>query len=135
MHMDVFPAMATRLLEIGGGLDDYRVGVLDACPDPASYHTLRANGSSCNFESGEVWMESSSTDLVGEFACVADLYLDDINCSGSNDDEQPASAALTSMEPPWSTGANAGFRRTEEGLASETSATPLYCFSPLNMTL
>ena len=38
-------------------------------------------------------MESSSPNLDAEFACIGDLYVDDMNCSGSSDDEQPASAA------------------------------------------
>jgi hypothetical protein len=112
MRDDVFPAFATALLAVGGGLDDYRVGVLDACPDPASYHT-RGAGGECNFASGQPWMESSSPDLVSEFQCVGDIYSGDANCSGSNDDEQPASAAAASMEAPYATGANAGFLRDD----------------------
>src|SRR3990172_9335767 len=33
----VFPAFARALLAVGGGLEDFRVGVLDACPDPAGF--------------------------------------------------------------------------------------------------
>ena len=109
---DVFPAFAMRLPTISGGLDNFRVGTIDSCPDPANYHT-RGNGGACNFSSGEVWIDSGSPDLLGEFTCVGDLYLDDVNCTGNNDDEQPASAAATSLEPPWSTGANAGFSRED----------------------
>lgn len=36
---DVFPAFADRLLQIGGGLDDYQAGGIDACPDPSTLHT------------------------------------------------------------------------------------------------
>lgn len=109
---DVFPAFATALLQVGGGLEDYRVGVLDACPLPATYHT-RGLGGDCNFSSGERWMVSSSPDLAGEFKCVGDIDSADSTCTGSNDDEQPASAAAASLEPPYATGDNAGFLRDD----------------------
>jgi hypothetical protein len=44
---------------------------------------------------------------------VGDIYSGDQNCSGSSDDEQPASAAAASMEPPYTTGPNAGFLRND----------------------
>jgi hypothetical protein len=109
---DVFPAFASALLRIGGGLEDYRIGVLDACPNPANYHTRGVSGE-CNFSSGKVWMESSSPNLTAEFKCVGDIYSGDMKCSGDNDDEQPASAAAASLESPWSTGPNAGFSRDD----------------------
>jgi hypothetical protein len=48
-----------------------------------------------------------------EFACVGDIYLDDYNCSGDNDDEQPSSAVAAALEPPYVDGDNAGFLRQE----------------------
>jgi hypothetical protein len=48
-----------------------------------------------------------------EFGCIGDLYVDDMNCSGSSDDEQPASAAAASLEPPWLDGPNSGFSRED----------------------
>jgi len=109
---DVFPAFAMRLPTISTGIDNFRVGTIDSCPTPANYHT-RGNGGECNFSSGEVWIDSGSAALDAEFACVGDLFLDDLDCTGDNDDEQPASAAATSLEPPWSTGANVGFSRDD----------------------
>jgi hypothetical protein len=109
---EVFPAFATRLIAIADGLDNFRVGTIDACPDPANYHT-QGNGGACNFSGGQVWIDSSSPVMQAEFACVGDIYLADQNCSGDNDDEQPASAAAASLEPPYSTGANAGFSRED----------------------
>lgn len=103
----VFPSFADALIQVGGGLDDYRVGVIDSCPDPATFNTQNSNGDDCNFSSGESWMVSASPDLVGEFSCVGDLDRDN-NCSGDNDDEQPASAAAASLE-----GANDGFLRDD----------------------
>lgn len=119
MSTDVFPNFATALRGVGGGLEDYRVGVLDACPTLANYHTRGASSANCNFESGEAWMTSASSNLDAEFACVGDIFLGDhdpnngIGCDGNNDDEQPASAAAASMEPPFSTNENAGFLRSD----------------------
>jgi hypothetical protein len=111
MRSIVFPAFAQRLRQVGGGLESYRIGVLDACPTPANYHT-RGAGGECDFQSGKVWMESSSTALEAEFACVGDIVSDDVTCSGSNDDEQPSSAAAASLEPEW-----AGAGKPNEGFA------------------
>ncbi len=113
LRQDVFPAFATRLAQISEGLDDFRIATLDACPKPANFHTRGDQEDDCNFSGGNVWIESSSPNMNQEFACVGDIYLDDINCSGDNDDEQPASAAATALEPPFATGANAGFLRDE----------------------
>lgn len=112
MASDVFPGFATALLGVGDGLDDYRIGVLDACPLPAGYLTAGVGGP-CNFASGQVWMDSSDPDLVAEFACVGDIDSSASQCSGDNDDEQPASTAAASLEPPASTGPNAGFLRDD----------------------
>jgi hypothetical protein len=112
MRNIVFPAFAQRLPMIGMGLDNFRVGTIDACPNPANYHT-QGNGGPCNFSSGQVWIDSSSPNLNAEFACVGDIYQGDVGCTGNNDDEQPASAAAASLEPPYSTGANLGFSRSD----------------------
>ena len=95
-----FPGFASALLNVAGGLDDFRVGVLDACNVPASFHT-RGTGGACNFAGGNVWMDSSSPNIVDEFKCVGDIDSSDMQCSGSNDDEQPATAAATALEPAF----------------------------------
>jgi len=133
MRGDVFPKLAQALRAIGGGLEDYRVGVIDACPDPASLHT-RGESGACNFESKQVWIESSSSALESEFACAGDIWSGDVSCSGNDDDEQPASAAAAALTPPYSTGANAGFVRgdallvivalTDEDERARPAATP-----------
>ncbi len=113
---DVWPFFAQALIEVSGGVDGsaFRAAVLDACPEPANFHTRGRDGE-CSFESGEVWMASDSSDLVGEFQCVGDIYTGDAECSGSNDDEQPATVAAISLEPPWhaSSRPNGGFMRDE----------------------
>jgi hypothetical protein len=95
-----FPGFAAALKNIAGGIEDFRVGVLDACNNPASFHT-RGVGGGCNFSSGRVWMESSSPRLVDEFKCVGDVDSADMLCTGENDDEQPATSAATALEPAW----------------------------------
>lgn len=107
----VFPAFAQALLDIDG-IIDFRAAVMDACPLPATFHTRGAAGE-CSFQSGKAWMESTSTDLTGEFQCAADLYADDVECTGDSDDEQPASTVAAALEPPFSTAENAGFLRND----------------------
>lgn len=115
-RLNVWPRFAEALLEVSGGTggEIFRVGVLDACPDPANFH-VRGKSGACDFASGEVWMESDSPRLVEEFQCVGDIWDEDSNCTGNNDDEQPASAAATALEPPWSDpgGRNYGFLRDD----------------------
>ncbi|MFN0253897.1 MAG: hypothetical protein ACKV2T_43940, partial [Kofleriaceae bacterium] len=67
-----FPGFATALRNVAGGLEDFRVGVLDACNRPANFHTQGVGGA-CNFQGGNPWMESTSTSLVDEFKCVGDI--------------------------------------------------------------
>ncbi len=112
MSSDVFPAFATSLRDVGDGLDDYRVAVIDGCPTPANFHTQGQSTADCGFQSGEVWMDSASSALDAEFGCVGDIYKAS-NCSGDNDDEQPIGAAIASLTPPFRNGANAGFLRDD----------------------
>ena len=113
MRNDVFPGFAQALRDVGGGLEDYRIGVVDACPSPASFHK-RGDGGSCNFSSNEPWMQSNSSQLTQEFSCVGDIYSGDNACSGDNDDEQPASAAAAALEAPMLVGGpNTGFLRDD----------------------
>ncbi|WP_437648986.1 hypothetical protein [Sorangium sp. So ce362] len=111
MREVVFPAFAQALLDISG-IQDFRAAVLDACPRPANFHT-RGVGGDCSFQSGKSWMESSSTDILGEFECAADVYSNDVECSSNNDDEQPASSVAAALEPPFSNEENAGFLRED----------------------
>lgn len=109
-----FPGFANALINVAGGLDDFRVGVLDACNRPASFHTRGMTGA-CNFQGGAPWIDSSSSSVLEEFKCVGDIDSSDMLCSGSNDDEQPTTAATEALEPAW-TGvgkANVGFMRDD----------------------
>ena len=107
-----FPAFASALLAVAGGIDDFRVGVLDACNKPANFHT-RGLGGDCNFAGGNVWMDSSSPNLVSEFKCVGDIDSSDQQCTTQNDDEQPTTAATVALEPAYVGPGkpNAGFLR------------------------
>jgi hypothetical protein len=112
MRDTIFPAFASRLGSIGGGLDDFRVATLDACPTPAAYHT-RGKGGECNFHGGHPWIESASPNLQAEFACVGDVDTTSNTCTGDDDDERPASTAAASLELPFLTTENAGFARAD----------------------
>jgi hypothetical protein len=101
---EVFPSFADRLLQISGGIEDFRVGTIDACPNPANYHT-RGKGGECNFAGGKPWIESTSPNMR--------IFQADQQCSGNDDDEQPASAAARSLETMFASGPNAGFSRPE----------------------
>ncbi|MDX2023158.1 MAG: hypothetical protein SF187_23190 [Deltaproteobacteria bacterium] len=109
---DVFPKFAKALRDVGGGLDDYRVGVIDACPKPATLHVKGTSGA-CNFAGGQTWMQSASANLEQEFACVGSIDSADTQCSGRNDDEQPASSASAVVEASLAGTANKDFIRKD----------------------
>jgi hypothetical protein len=113
MREDVFPALAERLKSISKDDDSFRVATLDSCPTPANFHTRGADDDDCDFEGGNVWIRGSSPDLNDEFACVGDVYIGDVECSGENDDEQPVSAVITALNEPWVNNQNEGFLRDE----------------------
>ena len=124
---------ANSLINISDGLDDYQVGTLSACPDPASFMVTgepagpadQDNGSvECNFESGERWIVGTAlrapADVRSEFECVGAIDRVDNggemtagNCTGENDDEQPVNAAITALNDPWIGDQNAGFLRED----------------------
>ncbi|HEY8374887.1 MAG TPA: hypothetical protein VIK91_00305, partial [Nannocystis sp.] len=113
----VFDSFPQALLAVGNGLDDFQLGVIDACNNPPYLHDTGAGGF-CNFSSGTNYMLSTSPALFDEYHCVTELtqsgYMgmgDD--CSGSNDDEQPANTAADAVSPPAVHGANAGFVRDD----------------------
>ncbi|MGQ0504163.1 MAG: hypothetical protein ACT4TC_02500, partial [Myxococcaceae bacterium] len=112
MRTTVFPAFAKALKGIKG-LEDFRVGVDDACPFPATFKTRGTTAPECAFQSGKPWMTNASTKLEEEFACAGDIWSGDAKCTGANDDEQPASAAAATLE-----GANPGFLRDDAVLVA-----------------
>src|SRR5678816_1382470 len=134
MGREVFPGFADALLDISDGLDDYRVGVVDACADEPTFNTSGEPGMpeecsqsdsdqgtrACDFASGQTWIEATPAtapaDVKAEFRCVgqidrvegsADLTVG--TCSGDNDDERPTQAAIAALQP----GVNEGFLRDD----------------------
>ncbi len=134
MGREVFPGFADALLDISDGLDDYRVGVVDACADEPTFNSTGEPGMpeectqsdsdqgsrQCNFASGEAWIEATPAtppdDVKAEFRCVGQIDRvegsDDLTvgtCSGNNDDERPTQAAIAALQP----GVNPGFLRDD----------------------
>jgi hypothetical protein len=109
-----FPGFADALINVAGGLDDFRVGVLDACNRPAAFHTSGVSGA-CNFAGGQPWIESSSPEVVDEFQCVGDIDSSNDQCSGDNDDEAPATTATAALSPDYMGAGkpNEGFMRDD----------------------
>lgn len=122
---------ANALLDISGGIQDYRVGTHSACPAPATFNTVGDGGTTdadwdndvnCDFASGETWIEGDQSrdadEVIAEFECVGQIDRVDApaddgptagSCTGSNDDEQPASAAIAAL----AASANPGFQRND----------------------
>lgn len=134
MGVEVFPGFADALLDISDGLDDYRVGVVDACADEPTFNTTGEPGNPgectqsnsdqgsdpCNFASGEAWIEATpatdADDVKAEFRCVGQIDrvqgsdgLTVGTCTGNNDDERPTQAAIAALQP----GVNPGFLRED----------------------
>lgn len=111
MSSDVFPSFANALKnEVGGGLEDYRVGVLDACPLTTAFRTSGDTDGACNFEGGSPWMTSTSSMLDDEFVCVGDVPADPPECRAiGSQDEQPMAATIAGLSDVG----NAGFLRDD----------------------
>ncbi len=115
----VFDSLPQQLLDVGNGIDDFHLAVIDACPKPAHYHD-HGQGGACDYSTGKNFMSSNSQDLTAEFQCVTDLstsgYMnmpDTCEDSGDlkDDDEQPALTASDSVNPANVGAANADFLR------------------------
>jgi hypothetical protein len=117
----VLDALPQALLSVNGGIEDFQLAVIDACPKPAYFHDQGATGA-CDFSTGHNYMSSTSPDLVAEFACVTDFAPDGFGAapdecldSGDfkDDDEQAAWTSAQAIGPPALMGANAGFVRDD----------------------
>jgi hypothetical protein len=117
----VFDAFPDALLDVGNGIEDFHLGVINACPKPGYLHNYGADGA-CDYSTGLNWMISSSPNLNDEYACVTD-FTDSgwedtpTMCVDSgifgDDDEQPASTAAAVLAPDALAGANSGFLRSD----------------------
>ncbi|MEM7155408.1 MAG: hypothetical protein AAF799_21340 [Myxococcota bacterium] len=117
----VFDSFPQTLLAINGGIDDFHLAVIDACPKPAHFHDTGLDGA-CNFSTGSNMMISSSPTLADEFACVTEFSPNGYQGESDNcvddgdfadDDEQPALTAANAITGDALLGANAGFLRED----------------------
>jgi hypothetical protein len=113
----VFDSFPQTLLDVGNGLDDFHLAVIDACNDPPYFHDWGDDGD-CDFPGGINFMTSTSPTLTDEYSCVTNLSTSGYmgmpdDCSGSNDDEQPANTAADAISAPAIDGPNEGFLRDD----------------------
>lgn len=120
---------ATLALEVGAGIDDFNIAVINACPAPPNFHNYGAGDTDCEFPDGRNWLSSSDAAVAQKFACVVQLpYQDEAlagngganggfnsipdTCSdGDDEDEQPAWTAARALDP--GVAVNAGFSRAD----------------------
>lgn len=113
----VFDSFPTTLLDVNNGLDDFQLAVIDACNNPAFFHDTGASGA-CTYSTEKNYMVSTSPDLLGEYQCATEFTTagfqgQEDECSGDNDDEQPANTAADAVSLPASMAQNAGFVRDD----------------------
>ncbi len=117
----VFDSFPQQLLDINNGIQDFRLGVIDACPKPAWFHNWGASGA-CNFSTGVNYMSSTSANLAAEFSCVTafsaqgyenmpDECVDD--GALDDDDEQPSLTAAEAVSAANLGGMNLDFIRDD----------------------
>ena len=117
----VLDALPQALLSVNGGIEDFQLAVIDACPKPAYFHDQGAAGA-CDFSTGRNYMSSTSPDLVAEFACVSNFAVDGFGAAPDecldegdfkDDDEQAAWTSAQAIGPAALMGANEGFLRDD----------------------
>jgi hypothetical protein len=113
----VFDSFPQALLDVGNGLDDFQLAVIDACNQPPYLHDS-GTGGACGYSTGANYMSSDSPALLDEYHCVTELtqsgYMGMADtCSGENDDEQPANTAADAVSQPAADNQNAGFVRDD----------------------
>ncbi len=118
MQGPVFDSFPDALLAVNNGLDDFHLGVMDACNNPAILHDTGMTGGACDFSTGANYMVSTSPNLYDEYQCVADLAFNGYMnmpdfCSMNNDDEQPGNTAADAINPPFADDENDGFLRDD----------------------
>jgi hypothetical protein len=123
----------TLALEVGEGIEDFHIAVINACPEPPNFHNFGADDTDCDFPDNTNWLASDAPELDAQFACVVQLPLQDEalqgkgggnggynslpdTCSDKDDeDEQPAWTAARALDPEVA--ANAGFARVGRAAA------------------
>lgn len=113
-----FDSFPTALLAVNQGLENFQLGVMDACNNPAILHDTGMTAGACDFSTGTNYMSSNSPNLFDEYHCVTDLafngYMGTADfCSMNNDDEQPANTAADAINNPFINDQNDGFLRDD----------------------
>jgi|GEM_PF-1219744 len=113
---NVFDAFPAALLDVGNGLENFQLGVIDGCAESPYLHDTGDAMGACDFSTAANYMSSDSTMLQSEFDCVIDLSTDGYMgmpdaCSGNNDDENPDIAAAYAVSDPAINNQNDGFLR------------------------
>ncbi|MEZ4427190.1 MAG: hypothetical protein R3A51_05765 [Nannocystaceae bacterium] len=103
--------------EVGKGIDDFHIAVMNACPKPPYFHNYGADDTDCGFPGGQNWLASDTPGLDAKFTCVADIPLQDEALAdnggdnggydsqvdtcldGPDEDEQPALTAAAALQP------------------------------------
>jgi hypothetical protein len=115
---DTFLEVETTLAnEVGEGIEDFHVGVMNACNSPPFLHNWGANRTDCEFPNGQNWLDSADPLLNMHFECVIDIPFPDEALDGNggdnggyggtpdyckgefDEDEQPALAAAAAIQP------------------------------------
>ena len=115
---DTFLEVKTVLAnQVGDGIEDFHVGVMNACNKPPFLHNWGAGHTNCNFPPNQNWLESSDPMLDMRFGCVIDIPFQnealqgkggdngghngkpDLCKDGLDEDEQPALAAAVAVQP------------------------------------
>jgi hypothetical protein len=105
----IFGDFAESLLAVNTDFENFRTGVVDSCPTPATFNTQNSADASCGFASGESWIDSASPSMVTEFECVGDMQAS-ASCDHDTDEhEQPIKAAIAALGD----GVNPGFVRDD----------------------
>jgi hypothetical protein len=103
----VFDSFPQTLLDINNGLDDFQLGLIDACPKPAALQDS-GNGGLCGYTTGANYMVSTSAALAQEFSCATEIPFmagwsggPDACDDGLDDDKQPALTAASVVSAPF----------------------------------
>jgi hypothetical protein len=116
--LDAFPE---ALLSVNGGIEDFQLGVIDACPKPAYLHD-RGSAGACAYSTGTNFMSSNSPDLAAEFSCVTQLAAEGSSLGAdecvddgdlNDDNEQAALTAARVASAAAAQAANGGFMRDD----------------------
>lgn len=103
--------------DVGEGIEDFHIGVMNACNNPPYLHNWGAGHADCEFPPGQNWLESADPMLDQRFECVVDIPYQDEALEGNggdnggynnspdycedgpDEDEQPALAAAAAIQP------------------------------------